>query len=180
MASAEEVVTAMKPDLDACLNGKDRDVAASWAVPIAKSGPPQVMAVVFRRFGDATLAGWLAHTTFIWRDFTFEDWKDVLTRIADDAPAIYQFVPFATRYLGIDIVRVIHDTPALDPMASVFVSERFPKGGPAPGDEWIREMLEENGVDQHDLWRRLAQQGAPMRAEALEKPHRPSPEDGLR
>ena len=180
MASAEEVVTAMKPAVDACLKGKGADVAASWAVPVAETGPAQVIAVVFRRFADSTLAGWLANTTFIWRDLTFADWQDVLTRIAHDAPALYQFIPFATRYLGIDIVRVINASPGLDRMAAVFAAERFPKGGPAPGDEWIREMLEDNGVDQHDLWRRLVSQGAPMRAEALEKLHRNAPADGLR
>ena len=167
MATADEVVTAMKPEMDAFLRGQGDALAATWTAAANEAGPAQVMSTVFLRFADATLSSWLLGTAFIWKEFSFAEWKEVLACIAHDAPALYQFIPFATRYLAIDIVRVIREEPDLDPMAQTFAAERFSKGGPAPGDEWIREMLEDNGIDQYELWRRLASEGAPMRAEAL-------------
>jgi hypothetical protein len=52
----------------------------------------------------------------------------------------------------------------LDAMAAGFVGRvaRI-RGGPAPGSEWVRDVLADHGVDQHQLWRRLAAEGAPMK-----------------
>ncbi len=139
MATADEVVTAMKPEMDAFLRGKGDAPAATWTAAASEAGAAEVMSAVFLRFADATLSGWLLGTAFIWKEFSFAEWKEVLARIAHNAPALYQFIPFATRYLAVDIVRIIREEPALDPMAQAFAAERFSKGGPAPGDEWIRD-----------------------------------------
>lgn len=161
--SAVRLLDEMKRDVDAWLHGEEIDIAAKYRAAIESVGMVPLFAAVFLRFGDATLSGWLMCLIPIWKSLSFGEWKGVLYEISADAPAIYQFVPFATEYLGINIVRIIAEDPAVDNVAREFVARQFPEGGPTPGSEWVRERLEENGVDQSQLWSRLAAEGAPMK-----------------
>jgi hypothetical protein len=99
----------------------------------------------------------------MWTNLPFQAWQEVLRRISGHSPAIYQFVPFASRFLGLDMVRMIQDDPQVEEVGRAFAAYNFPNGGPPPGSEWVRERLAELGVDQAQLLRRLAAEGAPMR-----------------
>src|SRR5215472_10307520 len=156
---ALRLVEEMKLDVDRWLNVGDVDIKAKYEDAIDRVGTASFIAAVFGRFADATLSGWMICLIPVWKDLSFACWKEVLHRISNNAPAVYQFVPFATQYLGIDAVRIILEDPAVNTDARKFAEEHFPDGGPAPGSEWVRDRLEENGVDQGELWARLALQG---------------------
>jgi hypothetical protein len=160
---AFKLVDEMKQDVAAWLRGDEIDVAAKYRLAIESIGMPVFFAAIFLRFADATLSGWLLCLIPLWKDLNFAGWKEVLYRISSSAPAIYQFVPFAVEYLGIDMVRVIAEDPAVDNVAREFAAREFTEGGPPAGSDWVRERLEENGVDQKQLWSRFAEQGAPMK-----------------
>jgi hypothetical protein len=161
--TADELISEMKEDVEVWLSGKEVDLDAKYRAAIDATGPILFMAEIFRRFGDTTLSGWLIRLIFVWRDLPFAAWKQVLYRVSNDTSAVYQFIPFVTEYLAIDIVRIIHEDPSVDGTARTFADARFPRGGPAPGSEWVRDILADHGVDQHLLWRRFAAEGAPMK-----------------
>jgi hypothetical protein len=166
--SASKLVDELKDDVNACTLGKEIDVQAKYGTAIAGVGAVPFLTEVFLGFADTTLTGWLLCLTFVWKDLPFQAWKEILYRISADAPAVYQFVWFASEYLAINIVQIIHEDPAVNQPARILARNQFSKGGPRPGSEWVREVLEEHGVNQHQLWRRLATEGAPMKLDSAE------------
>jgi hypothetical protein len=162
-SAASRLVYELKDDVNACTLGEEIDVQAKYGTAIDAVGAVPFLTEVFLRFADATLTGWLLCLTFVWKDLPFQAWKEILYRISGDAPAVYQFVSFASEYLAVNIVQIIHEDPAVNEPARILTSNQFPKGGPRPGSEWVREVLEDHGVNQHQLWRRLAAEGAPMK-----------------
>lgn len=158
--AAGQLIIEMQPGVESC---DDTQLAARYRAAIDAVGPVPLLAEIFRRFEDATLKGWLLCLSFVWEDLPFAAWKEILYRISDDDSAVYQFVPFATEFLAIDIAAVIRDDPAVHPSARIFTARQFPKGGPPPGSDWVRQVLLDHGIEVHRLWRRLAAEGAPMR-----------------
>lgn len=162
-SAASTLVESMKDDVDAWLRGKDLDLETKYATAIASVGAVPLMVEVFGRFGDATLSGWLTCLIFVWKDLPYQAWKKILYKISAQSPAVYQFIWFACEYLGIDVVRVIQEDSNIDPIARALVKVEFAQGGPPAGSVWVREQLEDRGVAQDLLWRRLAAEGAPMK-----------------
>lgn len=166
--SAGELISEMKYDVEVWLSGTEVDLEATYRAAIEAVGAVPFVAEVFRRFGNSTLIRWMIRLIFVWSDLPFAAWKEVLYRISDDTSALYQFIPFVTEYLAVDIVRIIREDPALDEAIRIFADARFPRGGPAPGSEWVFDVLADHGVDQRQLWRRLAAEGAPMKLNPAE------------
>lgn len=164
--AAGKLVLQMQKDVENCANGDDGELESKYRSAVEAVGRAPLLIELFRRFEDSTLTGLLLCLSFAWKDLSFADWKRVLYGISDDTSAIYQFVPFATEFLAIDIASVIREDPAVNVTARTFTARQFPKGGPAPGSDWVRRALHDRGIDAHQLWRRLAGEGAPMRSEA--------------
>jgi hypothetical protein len=167
--SASKLVDELKDDVNAWMRGKDVDVRGKYGEAIDTVGTVPLLTEVFRRFADTTLTGWLLCLAFVWKDLPFRAWKEILYRISDDDPAVYQFVWFASEYLAVNVVKIIHEDPAVSETARILARKQFAGGGPPPGSEWVREVLEEQGVNQSQLWRRLADEGAPMRLDPAEQ-----------
>jgi hypothetical protein len=117
-------------------------------------------------------------TAAVWKDLHFETWKALIRQLCPNPNAIYQFVVFASRFLAMNVTAVVHADPSLHPAGRGFVVERFPKGGPEPGSAWLTERLLEFGVDVWAMWRRLADEGAPMKLSPSELAARQASEGG--
>ena len=163
--SVDQLLTDMRTDVDTSAFEGGIDLESKYGAAIRAADAAEFFAGVFSRFQDSTLTNWLLCLTFAWKDLSFDTWKQVLYRLSADTNALYGFIPFATRFLGIDIVRAINEDPSVDQRVRRYAAHQFPKGGPAPGSIWSRESLKARGVDVEQLWRRLATEGAPMRAE---------------
>jgi hypothetical protein len=158
------LIDELNEDLRAILYGAELDLHAKYGDAIRDVGAVPFFAEVFRRLGDATLSRLMTHLTHVWKDLPYESWKEILYRISGDTGAVYQFIWFACEYLALDAVRLIREDPAVDQTARGVADFDFPRGCPQSGSEWIREVLEDHGVDPQQLWRRLADEGAPMRS----------------
>jgi hypothetical protein len=146
-------------------SGADETLVPRYADRIQAVGRAAFLAEVFRGLADSSLETWMFRLGFCWHELSFEEWKDVLRRIADDAGALYQFVWFASEALAIDAAAMIRSDSGISQVARAVVAHRFPMGGPLPTSQWVQEMLAEHGVDYRAMWRRLASEGAPMRLE---------------
>jgi hypothetical protein len=163
--SVDLLITTMHTDVDSCALGGDLDLEGKYGATIQNLGAADFFAGVFHRFEDSTLTNWLLCLTFAWKELSFDQWKQVLYSFSDHIDALYGFIPFASQFLGIDIVRVIAEDPSVNQRVRRYAAHRFPKGGPAPGSVWVREMLHARGIDVHQIWHRLEAEGAPMKVE---------------
>jgi hypothetical protein len=163
-ASATNLLSEMKSDIDLYKSGEEIDFAGKYATSLLSIGAVPVLTELFRSFEDSTLFAYLSAVPFLWKDLPFSAWKQILYRISDSTQAIYQFVWFAAPFLGIDVLSMIDADPHVDERARAFVRLEFPRGAP-PSRNWEREVLENSGVDPVLLWRRLASEGAPMKVD---------------
>lgn len=122
-------------------------------------GARELLVYLFRTYSDSELRVWLNSLAFLWTDVPYSTWLQILERIADDRRLVYQFLWFASESLALDI----HRLPVLDPNIEIELSgDTFREGGPHPTSHQLRERLDD-GVDYEAVWRRLADEGAPMR-----------------
>ena len=122
-------------------------------------GGREVLLYLFRTYSDATLGAWLNALGFLWEDVPYRVWLQILEEIADDRTAVYQFLWFASESLALDV----HRLPVLHPNIEIeLTGETFRAGGPHPISHRLRERLDD-GLDYDAIWRRLADEGAPMR-----------------
>jgi hypothetical protein len=161
--SVVKLLSEMKSDVDLYQSGEEIDFQGKYAAALLSLGAIPFLTQLFRRFEDSTLSAYLSAVTFLWKDLPFQAWQEILYRISDSTQAIYQFVWFASPFLGLDILSMIHTDANVDDRARAFVSLEFPRGAPPPGRSWEREVLENSGVDPVAMWRRLASEGAPMK-----------------
>jgi hypothetical protein len=159
-----QLIARMTEDLENW-SAEPVDLQAKYGESIAAVGAVPLLAELFRRFGDSRLLRWLIRLAFVWRDFPYPAWQEILHRLSADEPALYQLVSFASEFLAIDMVRAVREDPALPQTARDWVSAQFPRGGPLPGSDWATEVLADNGIEASQLWSRLADEGAPMRIE---------------
>ena len=163
--SAARLIGEMTGDVEVWRTGLEVPLEPKYRGALESVGAVPFMAELFRRRGDATLSHWLIQLAFFWKDLSFADWKQVLYRISDDATVVYRLVPFFTEFLAIDVVRMIREDPGVHETARIFAAAGFPDGGPKPGSAWVSEICEEQGIDIRRLWRRLADEGAPMKVD---------------
>lgn len=152
-------------DIEKWRSGDEIDFQGKYEAAIRSSGAIVFLTELFRRFEGSALLACLNAVTFLWKDLAFCSWREVLLGIDDSTQAIYQFVWFAARFLGIDILSMIQMDPDVNETAKVFVRAEFPSGAPHAGGSWEREALENTGVDAVALWKRLAAEGAPMKVD---------------
>lgn len=157
------LVDRMLEDVRAGMRGEAIDLGGRYRAAIEQVGAVPFLVEVFGRFEDSMLSVWLMATTFVWKDLGFDAWKEVLRPLASNVDALYQFVIFAAEYLAIDILSVIRNDTSLPEAGRAFAARQFSKGGRPPGSRWLREQLQERGVDQPAMWRRLRAEGAPMK-----------------
>jgi len=161
--SAANLLMDMKPDLDSWIaSGDEIDFQGKYEAAIRSAGLIPFFSELFRRLEDSRLSAYLSAFTFLWKDLPFSAWQQILYRISDSTQAVYQFVWFASQFLGVDILAMIRTDPKVDDNAREFIRAEFSKGAPRSGS-WERESLEERGVNPEAMWRRLASEGAPMK-----------------
>jgi hypothetical protein len=121
--------------------------------------PRELLVHLFRTYSDSELRTWLSSLAFLWRGVPYCTWLQILERLADDRRFVYQFLWFASESLALDI----HRLPVLDSNIEIELSgDTFREGGPHPISPRLRERLGDT-VDYEAIWRRLAEEGAPMR-----------------
>ena len=163
MNDAHALLERMKPDVRSWLRDDDVDLSAKYREAILELGAVPFLTELFVRPGNASLSDWIAALAFLWKDLSFQEWKEILYGVSRDAPATYHFVGFAPEYLAIDVLRIMEEDPKVDEVGRAFAKQHFTGGGPTPGAEWVRNQMEVLGVDQLGMWRRLASEGAPMK-----------------
>src|SRR5262245_5675449 len=129
---ARDLLRHMKSEVDLWAPEEELTLEPRYGAAIAAVGVVPFMAELFQGMGDTKLLSWLIVLTFFWKDLPFTAWKHILYQLSDNAPAVYQFVTFVTEFLAIDIVRVIHEDPAVHETARNFAAARFPGGGASP------------------------------------------------
>jgi len=145
-------------------SGADLDLRARYEPQIRSLGPIDVLTELFLNHEDTRLMRYLYPLAFFWKDVSFSQWQEVLRRISGSTQAIYQFVWFASPYLGLDVFSMIHGDPEVQDSAKEFVSRHFPRGAPRGGSH-EQEVMEDIGIDPVAMWRRLAHEGAPMKVD---------------
>lgn len=162
-AIAARLFPPLLSDLAHWRAGQDIDFKARHAASVQALGQARTMVELFRRLEDSVLSDALYATGFVWQDLAFATWRDVLREISDSRQAVYQFVWFAAQFLGLDVLAMIADDPAVHDTAKDFVRHEFPSGAPRAGGHWERDAMEAVGIDAVTMWRRLAAEGAPMK-----------------
>jgi len=168
--NASELVGAMNSDVEAWLDGAEVDVPTKYSRAIQETGIVPFLIEVFTVKEDATLSQWTSCFAPAWKNVAFGDWREILYALSPSRTAMYQFIPFATEYLGIDIVSVIQSDPRVDEAARHVARIDYPRGGPSPGSPWVREQMADRGVDLAEMWKRLAAEGAPMKSVRVPTP----------
>jgi hypothetical protein len=122
-------------------------------------GARELLVHLFRTYSDSALRVWLESLRFLWKDVPYVSWLEILEELAEDRRFVYQFLWFASESLALDV----HRLPALHPNIEMELSgETFREGGPLPISRRLRERLGDD-FDYEAVWRRLAEEGAPMR-----------------
>ena len=162
-AIASQLFSPLLADLARRRAGEDIDFQSRYDAPLRALGPAGAMVEILRRLEGSVLSDCLHAMGFVWQDLEFTTWRDVLREISDSRQAVYQFVWFAAQFLGLDVLTMIADDPAVDDAAKDFVRHEFPSGAPRAGGHWERDAMEAAGIDAVAMWRRLAAEGAPMK-----------------
>ena len=137
----------------------DPDLERQFGERVRALDQEALFAYLFHTQADSSLSGWLRALGFAWKDVPFATWLAILRDVADDRPAVYQFLWFASESLGLDVHRlgVAHPNVSLE-----LQGETFGDGGPHPLSPVLRARLGDR-LDYESVWRRLAAEGAPMR-----------------
>ena len=161
--SAGQLLTDIESDIDKWKAGEEVDFQGKYEAAIQAISPIPFLTELFRRFEGSALSGYLLALPFLWKELPFSAWQEILRRISDNTQATYQFVWFASPFLGLDILSMIQSDPKVNDTAREFVCGEFPSGAPKAGGSWEMEVLENSGVDARALWKRLGDEGAPMK-----------------
>lgn len=168
MNAHPEPLEMIREDVERWMRGEAVDVVEKHRPLLDAVGVTPFLCEIFSQKSDRMLDGWMTCLTSIWVDLPFESWKDILRQIDENPRAVYQFVWFASSYLGIDMGRVISDDPGVSLIARGVVKVDFPRGGPKVDPTWVREYFADLGFDVRPMWRRLAAEGAPMVLDPVE------------
>ena len=133
-----------------------------YAERIKKVGAIPFFTMLFRELQDSTLTNWMFWLAFAWKNLPFDDWRTLLRELCADDLTLYRFVWFASTIAAIDIGALLRSDPAISDATRAEYERLFPDGAPRAAGPGFQEVLEEFGVDQHAMWRRLAAEGAPM------------------
>jgi hypothetical protein len=156
--TAWKLLEDMKAYSEASYPAPDVDLAPRFAEPIRAFGPEHLIVHLFRTHADSELTIWLQRLAFVWTEFSFATWLQILTRLSDDRRFIYQFLWFASSSLALDLRRLQATEPNVQ---AELRSEAFRKGGARPMSRATRARLDDD-FDYEAVWRRLAAEGAPM------------------
>lgn len=162
LESARSLLDDMIVTVDRMPIDEEIILAPEYADRIDAIGKVPFLVEVFRTFADSMLTNWMLRLGFCWKDLSFDEWREVLRQISKDRVLLYQFVWFACKVLAIDITEMIRSDSGIDKLAGARVAQLFPNGGSPPNSVWYREVLEEHGIDQQAMWRRLSAEGAPI------------------
>jgi hypothetical protein len=122
-------------------------------------GARELLVHLFRTYSDSALRVWLQALSGVWEDVPYQTWLEILEEVAEDRRAVYQFLWFASESLALDI----HRLPVFHSNIEIELSgETYRDGGPLPISPRLRELTEDD-LDYDAVWRRLADEGAPMR-----------------
>ncbi len=131
-------------------------------------GACELLTYLFRNYSDSSLRVWLQSVSTVWEDVPYRTWLKILEDIAEDRSAVYQFLWFASESLGLDI----HRLPVFHPNIEIELSgETYRDGGPHPISRRLRERIDDE-FNYEAVWRRLAEEGAPMRDVPPGEPNR--------
>jgi hypothetical protein len=113
----------------------------------------------FRNYSDSMIRAWLESLSSVWKEMPYRTWLEILEEIADEPESVYQFLWFASESLALDIHRlaVFHRNIEIE-----LSGETYRDGGPHPISPRLRVRLGDD-FDYEAVWRRLAEEGAPMR-----------------
>jgi len=141
--------------------GEEDSVIPKYAERIRAVDEVRFLTEVFREVGTSYLTQWALRLAFVWKDFSFAQWRTILREISDNELAVYGFTWAASELLALDVASMIESDPEISDRARRRFAWTFREGVPKATD-WAREMLENQGVDCQAMWRRLASEGAPM------------------
>ena len=144
------------------------DLEEKYGQRVQELGRLDIVKLLFPHYQDITkVITLMSHFFFIWKDFSYQDWKEIFYNFVVNKVDLYYFECFCMEVLEIDVKRLIEE----DKHLSKLVRLRIPKGlliiKPAetsdPGSYRAHMIFREHGMEAIDYWRRLKEEGAPMR-----------------
>jgi len=93
-------------------------------------------------------------------EVSFEDLKDVLSKMESDELAIYYYAQILAVVFGID-VHALTPNDGIALLARAYISKSFRRGAFKP-DEWTEKRLDKYGLSQTDVIKKMQEQGAPI------------------
>jgi hypothetical protein len=162
------LIEEMKHDAEDWQSEEDVDLEKKYSQCVQDLGAQAVVNILFRHYQDSTnVSALMGHLFFIWKDFHYQDWKELFYSFVVDKVDRYHFEWFCQDVLEIDVKRLIKEDKQLSKLVKPQISE-----GPLgitlvetsePGSPWTQEMFREHGMEAIEYWRRLKEEGAPMR-----------------
>ena len=144
------------------------DLEEKYSQRVQELGRLDIVKLLFPHYQDITkVTSLMLHFLFVWKDFSYQDWKELSSHFVANKVDLYHFKWFCTLILEIDVKRLIEE----DKQLSKFVKTSVPEGPlditlvktSDPSALWTQEMFREYGMEAIDYWRRLKEEGAPMR-----------------
>ena len=144
------------------------DLEEKYSERVQDLGEKAIIKFLFPHYQDSRkVMSLMSHFFFIWKDFSYQDWKEIFSDFVANKVDRYYFECFCMEILEIDVKRLIEE----DKQLSKFVKPRISEGilgitlvkTSEPGSPWTQEMFRDHGMEAIDYWRKLKEEGAPMR-----------------
>ncbi len=165
-----QLIEEMKLDAEDWEREEEVNLAEKYSQLTLDVGAIPFITCLFQRYWDSSsVLSLMIHFFFVWKDLHYQDWKQILYNLAADRVDLYEFMRFCGRILEIDIKRTIQDDKQIYELAKSHLSTEFAsiqlvKTSEA-GSPWTHEMFRENGMEATTLWKRLKEEGAPMKVD---------------
>ena len=163
-----QLIEEMKNDAEYWESEEEVDLEEKYDQHVQDLGRLDLVKLLFPHYQDITnVITLMSHFFFVWKDFSYQDWKEIFSDFVANKVNRYHFEWFCMEVLEIDVKRLIEE----DKQLSKFVRPRISEGPLGitlvktsdPGSYRAHMIFRNHGREAIDYWRRLKAEGAPMR-----------------
>ena len=164
-SAAAELLADIRSDVESWDWEADEDGPdlRRYAGRIEEIGRTRVLRSVYLCCPGSAGTDLLLHLSTQWEHLPFDEWLEVLTEAPPiDDGEIRHYHAFFSSYLGIDLVRAVEGSALFSSAFKDMVRTSRARG--YQGVLWghVENVFENLGINCFALWRRLADEGAPM------------------
>ena len=146
------------------------DLEKKYSQRVKEVGEFKFIVCLFENYSDSIdVISLMSHFLFVWKDFSYQEWKELLYIFAGNSIIMYEFMWFCIDVLEIDIKKIIREDKQISELAKHHLSTEFTSillvKTSEPGSPWTHEMFREKGMEATTMWKRLKEEGAPMKVD---------------